>query len=72
MLALHHAEAEFGKSETDSEEAVIMKKKTFLQKLKFWGARPPGQPNTSIWLPSTFIRFPVVLFSEMLIGAELM
>ena len=54
---------------------VILKKKSFLQKLKFWGARRPGQPNNfcrSLWMPFVLVRFPAILFSGLLVGSNLM
>ena len=67
-------EAEFGNYEANLGEAYIPKK-TFLQKLKFWGARRPGQPNNffrSIWMPFALVRYPVILFSGLLVGSVLM
>lgn len=49
-------------------------KKTFVQKLKFWGARRPGQPNhywRSMWFPISLLRFPVVVFAGILVGSVL-
>jgi hypothetical protein len=49
-------------------------KKSFTQKLKFWGARRPGQPNNywrSMWLPIALLRFPVIVFSGVLVGSVL-
>ena len=54
---------------------VALEKKSFLQKLKFWGARRPGQPNNfyrSLWVPFSLVRFPVILFSGVLVGSNLM
>lgn len=53
---------------------VSTPRKTFVQKLKLWGARKPGQPNNmwrSIWLPFALIRFPVIAMSAVLVGAVL-
>merc|ERR1711939_563102 len=49
-------------------------KKSYAQKLKFWGARRPGQPNNywlSMWLPIALLQFPVVVFSGVLVGSVL-
>jgi MFS family permease len=57
-----------------SSTGEISTKKTYLQKLKVWGARRPGQPNNffrSVWLPLTLVRFPVVLFGGILVGSVL-
>ncbi|PSS20705.1 hypothetical protein M430DRAFT_100550 [Amorphotheca resinae ATCC 22711] len=59
---------------TEVSSGEIVTKKTFLQKLKLWGARRPGQPNNffrSMWLPLTLIRFPVIAVSGILIGSVL-
>ena len=62
-------------TDTDSGDMVVVYKKNFLQRLKFWGARRPGQPNNfgrSLWMPFTLVRFPAVLFSGLLVGSVLM
>jgi MFS family permease len=49
-------------------------KKSFAQKLKLWGARRPGQPNhyfRSMWMPFALLRFPVIVYSSVLVGAIL-
>ncbi|EXJ93623.1 hypothetical protein A1O1_02015 [Capronia coronata CBS 617.96] len=49
-------------------------RKSFLEKLKFWGARRPGQPNNfvrSVWMPFALLQFPVVAFSGLLVGSIL-
>merc|ERR1711939_190853 len=49
-------------------------KKSYAQKLKFWGARRPGQPNNywlSMWLPIALLQFPVAVFSGVLVGSVL-
>ncbi|ETI21502.1 hypothetical protein G647_07849 [Cladophialophora carrionii CBS 160.54] len=59
---------------TETEVGVVVTKKTYMQKLKFWGARRPGQPNNffrSVWLPSYMLRYPVVTFSGVLVGSVL-
>ena len=59
----------------ESDLGEVVTKKTYLEKLKFWGARRPGQPNNffrSFWMPFTLVRFPVVLFSGILVGSVLM
>ncbi|OCT45193.1 hypothetical protein CLCR_05712 [Cladophialophora carrionii] len=59
---------------TETEVGEVITKKTYLQKLKFWGARRPGQPNNffrSVWLPFYMLRYPVVTFSGVLVGSVL-
>lgn len=59
---------------TLSEVGQTSTKKTFSQKLKFWGARRPGQPNNfwrSIWEPFVLLRFPVIVFAGILVGSVL-
>lgn len=49
-------------------------KKSYVQKLKFWGARRPGQPNhywRSMWMPFALLQFPVVAFAGVLVGSVL-
>jgi MFS family permease len=48
--------------------------KTYIQKLKLWGARRPGQPNTflrSLILPFVLLRFPGILFAAIVVGSIL-
>lgn len=55
-------------------ENITYKKKTFAQKLKFWGAKDPRQKNVfwqSIWVPFYLIRYPSVLFAGFTVGAVL-
>lgn len=57
-----------------AEIGEVSHKKPYIQKLKFWGARRPGQPNNmwrSIWMPFYLIRYPVIFMSSLLVGAVL-
>ncbi|EXJ91617.1 hypothetical protein A1O3_00167 [Capronia epimyces CBS 606.96] len=59
---------------TQTEVGQMTTRKTYLQKLKFWGARRPGQPNhfvRSVWMPFALLRFPVVAFAGVLVGSIL-
>ncbi|RVX73564.1 hypothetical protein B0A52_02452 [Exophiala mesophila] len=56
------------------EVGQIVTKKTYLQKLKVWGSRRPGQPNhffRSMWMPFNLVRYPIIAFSGILVGSVL-
>ncbi|KIV91965.1 hypothetical protein PV10_06450 [Exophiala mesophila] len=56
------------------EVGQIVTKKTYLQKLKLWGSRRPGQPNhffRSMWMPFNLLRYPIIAFSGVLVGSVL-
>ncbi|KAH3661486.1 hypothetical protein OGAPHI_006333 [Ogataea philodendri] len=49
-------------------------RKTFMEKLKFWGARNPDQKNTffqSMWIPFYLVRYPAIAFGGLVVGAVL-
>lgn len=49
-------------------------RKTFAQRLKFWGARRPGQPHEmfrSVWLPFALLRYPIIVYAGCLTGSVL-
>ncbi|KAI1625713.1 MFS general substrate transporter [Exophiala viscosa] len=57
-----------------TEVGMTSTKKSFAQKLKFWGARRPGQPNNYLrhmWMPFALLRFPVITFAGILVGSVL-
>lgn len=61
-------------SEASESLGVVTHRKTYTQRLKFWGARRPGQPNTlwrSVWMPFALLRFPGIFFSATIVGAVL-
>jgi MFS family permease len=60
--------------QTEVASGEVIKKKTYLQKLKVWGARRPGQPNhllRSVWMPFALLQFPAVAFAGLLVGSVL-
>lgn len=55
----------------DDSSETQQARKTYLQKLKFWGARDPRQKNTvlqSLWMPFYLLRFPSVFFGGLTAG----
>jgi MFS family permease len=68
------AEPQATSDEASEAPGVVMHRKTYIQRLKFWGARRPGQPNTlwrSIWMPFVLLRFPGIVFSAIVVGSVL-
>ncbi|CDK26580.1 unnamed protein product [Kuraishia capsulata CBS 1993] len=54
--------------------ALVYQRKTYAQKLKFWGARDSKQRNVffqSMWIPFSLIRFPSIAFGGMVVGSVL-
>lgn len=48
--------------------------KSFIERLKFWGARDPRQKNVffqSIWIPFYLLRYPGIIFAGFTVGAVL-
>lgn len=61
-------------STENSNETPVYKKKTYLEKLKLWGAKSPKQSNLfwqSIWVPFYLLRFPSIVFAGFTVGAVL-
>lgn len=61
-------------SSTESAGSTNYKVKTFKDKLKFWGARNPKQPNLfwqSVWVPFYLLRYPSIVFAGFTVGAVL-
>lgn len=57
-----------------TEFGDVITKKSYVEKLKCWGARRPGQPSNffqSVWLPFALLQFPVVAFAGLLVGSVL-
>jgi hypothetical protein len=60
-----------GKVEMGHQTPVV---KTFWQRMAVWGLRQPGQPNTflrGLYLPFYLFRFPVMIYSGLLVGSVL-
>ncbi|ODV84170.1 hypothetical protein CANARDRAFT_201547 [[Candida] arabinofermentans NRRL YB-2248] len=58
----------------DSSSGLSYSKKSFSEKLKFWGARDPTKPNKfwqSMWMPFYLLRYPAIAFGGLTVGAVL-
>ncbi|KAK4938433.1 hypothetical protein LTR10_021150 [Elasticomyces elasticus] len=67
-------EAATGAADHAGEVGSTYPRKSYRQKLKVWGFRAKGQPNTflkDVVLPFTLVRFPAMVFAGLLVGSIL-
>lgn len=70
----NNVDVQIDKVNSSTLSADTYPKKTFSQKLKMWGSRRPGQPNTlwqDTWIPFYLIRFPSIILGGFTVGAVL-
>lgn len=63
-----------GPADREGQVSSAYLRKSYRQKLKLWGFRAPGQPNTFVKdaiLPFTLVQFPAMVFAGLLVGSIL-